>query len=187
MALDSANVDVAITGAVAFAPTTATAPADADTPLPVEWRQVGYISDDGVVETRDRSTDTIVAWQGSDVVRTVTTESSITVQFTAIETNKDSIALYYGAEVDALTGRVDIVPADSGGRRSLVVDYVDGTKFVRLYLPEAELTETGDLTMSGGDPAGYEVTITGYPSSTITNTAGKPVSAQKFISALVTP
>lgn len=187
MALDSGNVDVAVTGAVAFAPVATAAPADANTVLPAAWRQVGYISDDGVVETRDRSTDTIVAWQNADVVRVVTTESSITVQFTAIETNPDSIALYYGAEVDAVDGSVDIVPADSGGRRSLVVDYLDGAKYVRLYVPEAELTETGDLTLASGDPAGYDMTLTGYPSASLLSAGGQPLSAKKYFSALKTP
>lgn len=163
--LDSANVNVAVTGGVAFAPTATTAPVDASTALPVDWLQVGYISDDGVVETRERSTSNIVAWQNADVVRTVTTESSISVQFTAIETNPNSIQLYYGSEVDTTDGSVSIVPADSGGRRSIVVDYVDGDKFVRLYLPEAEVTEVGDLTLASGDPVGYDVTLTGYPSA----------------------
>lgn len=176
--LDSANVDVAVTGGVAFAPTATAAPIDATTALAVDWLQVGYISDDGVVETRERSTSNIVAWQNADVVRTVTTESSISVQFTAIETNPNSIQLYYGSAVDTADGSVDIVPADSGGRRSIVVDYVDGDKFVRLYLPEAEVTEVGDLTLASGDPVGYDVTLTGYPSS-----AG--FSAKKWWSELI--
>lgn len=179
MATDSSNVDVAVTGAVSYGPTATTAPTDADTPLAAGFRDVGYISADGVVETRDRSTSNIVAWQNSDVVRTVITESSITVSFTMIESNPNSVELFYGAPVDTADGSVDIVPAATGGRKSIVVDYVDGTKFVRLYIPQGEVTEVGETTIAGADAVGYEVTITGYPDETL------GASAKKFYSALV--
>lgn len=182
--LDSANVDVAVGGYVAFSPTGTTAPVDADTALAVDWLGVGYLSDDGVVETRERSTSNIVAWQNADVVRSVTTESSITVNFTMIETNENSIELYYGAAVDATTGSVFIVPADSGGRRSMIVQYIDGDKQVRLFIPEGEVTEVGDLTLASGEPVGYEVTITGYPSASLLDAQGRPASAQKWWSEL---
>lgn len=163
MALDSSKVDVGVTGAFSFAPTTAVAPTDASTALSgTDWKDVGYIGEDGVTETRDRSTTNIIAWQNSDTVRTVITESSIQVQFVGIETNQNMLALYYGDEV-AADGSIEIVPANTGGRRSAVLDYVDGDKLVRMYLPEAELLETGDLVVAGGEPVGYDVTLIGYP------------------------
>lgn len=177
MALNSANVDVAVTGVVAYAPTTTSAPTDADTPLDAEWRDVGYISEDGIVEARERSTENIIAWQNADVVRTVTTEASITVQFTMIETNPNSVELFYGAPINTVDGSVEINPANSGGRRSVVIDYVDGSKRVRMYLPEAEVTEIGETTLASGSAVGYDVTITGYPGP-------DGFSAKKWFSAL---
>jgi hypothetical protein len=172
---DSSLVDVAVTGIVAYAETSEPAPVDADTPLSENWRDVGYISEDGITEARERSTTNIIAWQNAEVVRTVTTESSMTVSFTMIETNPNSLALYYGAEV-APDGSIEINPANSGGRRSFVIDYIDGDKVVRLYIPEGELTETGEQTLTSGGAVGYEVTITGYP-STLGYTAKKWYSA----------
>lgn len=180
MALNSAAVDVAVTGAVSYAPTGSTAPTDADTPMTTPYVDVGYISSDGVVEARDRSTSNIVAWQNADVVRSVVTEASITVQFTMIETNKASLELFYGAQLNEVDGSIKIVPGAAGVRRSVVVDYVDGTKFVRLWLPQAELQEVGEVTLtSGGDAVGYNVTLRGYPDTTL------GASAQKWFSALV--
>jgi len=173
---NSGAVDVAVTGIVAYAPTTEPAPTDAVTPLTVNWRDVGYISEDGVTEARERSTTNILAWQNAEVVRTVTTESSMTVSFTMIETNENSLALYYGKDV-ATDGSIEINPAESGGRRSFVVDYIDGEKVVRLYIPEGELTETGEQSLTSGGAVAYEVTITGYPSA-----AG--YTAKKWYSAL---
>lgn len=173
---NSGAVDVAVTGIVAYAPTSADAPTSALSPLGEDWRDVGYISEDGVTEARERSTTNIIAWQNAEVVRTVTTESSMTISFTMIETNENSLALYYGTDVES-DGSIEINPAQSGGRRSFVVDYVDGDKVVRLYIPEGELTETGEQALTSGGAVGYEVTITGYPSA-----AG--FTAKKWYSAL---
>jgi hypothetical protein len=181
MALDSTKVDVAVTGAVAFAPTDTAAPTDADTALPADWRDVGYISTDGVVETRDLTTNNIVAWQNADIVRVVVTEASLAVTFTMIESNPNSLELFYGAPVDTVNGKINILPSRTGGRRSVVVDYVDGGKFVRLYLPSAELTSVGEVTLANGDAVGYEVTLTAYP----VTVASEVVSGQKFLSDLV--
>ena len=181
------NVDVAQTGGVAFAPTDTPAPTDAETPVTTPWRFVGYISQDGVVEARDRSTNNIVAWQNSDVVRVVTTEASITVEFTMIETNLNSLALFYGAEVEAADSSIEIVPRASGGRRAIVVDYQDGDdKHVRLYLPNAEVTAVTGPTLSAGDAVGMGVTITGYPQSFGEGETATSYSAKKWFSDLAT-
>lgn len=178
MATDSANVDVGVDGAVSYAPVGSAAPTDADSDLDVAYSDVGYISSDGVVETRDRSTSNIVAWQKSDVVRTVVTESSISVGFTMIETNPTSLELFYGQALDAGDGSVEIVPGETGGRKAVVVDYIDGDKFVRLFIPQAEVTEVGETTIAGGDAVGYEVTVMGYPDSDL------GYSGKKWFSAL---
>jgi hypothetical protein len=182
MALDSTKVAVAVTGAVSIAPLGSTAPTDATTALAAAYKDVGYISTDGVVETRDRSTSNIVAWQNSDVVRMVVTEASIQVQFTMIETNPVSLAAFYGSAFDLVTGSVKIKPGATGGRQALNVDYVDGADFVRLFIPISELMSVDDVTFAnGGDPIGYTVTYIGYPSTSL------GASAQKWFSALKTP
>lgn len=164
MALDSSKVNVAITGVVAYAPVSTPGPTSALEELDAAFVDVGYISEDGITEARERSTENIIAWQNADVVRTVTTEANISVSFTMIETNPNSLELFYGAPV-AADGSIEIVPSSSGGRRSIVIDYVDGDKHVRMYMPEAEVTEVGEQTLASGEAVGYEVTITGYPST----------------------
>src|SRR5690606_36981662 len=79
------NVRVAVTGAVMVGPTTAPAPTDADT-SPTGFDDLGYISEDGVTETRERSTEQLRAWQNADVLREVVTEASISYTFRMVET-----------------------------------------------------------------------------------------------------
>lgn len=176
MALDSSNVRVAVTGAVYRAPTATAAPTSADSALNVAFVDLGYVSDDGVTETRDRTTNQIRAWQNADLVREVVTDSALSYQFTLIETKEAVVELFYGASVDGADGSIDIVPSATGGRQSFVIDVVDGDDLIRVYLPSAEITEVGDQVYQSGEAIGYQVTVTGYPVSGVT--------ATKFYSAL---
>lgn len=178
MALESANVRVAVTGAISMAPVTADPPEDADSRLGEEWPDLGYVSEDGVTEARERSTEQLRAWQNADVVRESVTEATLTYQFTLIETKRETVELYYGNTLDPDDGSIAIIPAKTGGRHSFVIDLIDGDDFIRAYLPTAEVTEVGEQVYANGQPVGYQVTITAYPSP-------RGYSAKKFYSSLV--
>lgn len=176
MALVSADVRVALSGAVSKAIIGTALPADASTALVVAYKDVGYISEDGVTESRERSTSDIKAWQGGAIVRTLVTDGKITWKFTMIETNIRSVETYYGAAVAATS--ILIVPTATGGRFVWALDVIDGAALSRVVIPQGEITEVGDLQYtSSGDPLGYEVTLTGYPDATLGATAKKYFSA----------
>lgn len=161
MSLNSENVRVAVTGAAYVAPTTATKPTSATSALGVDHKDLGYISDGGLTETRDRSTNQIRAWQNAALVREPVTESSIKYQFVLIETKKETIEEYYGVQV-AADGSIKIDPGKTGGRKSYVFDVIDGDEVIRVSVPSGEVTEVGDQVYVNGDPIGYELTVTGY-------------------------
>lgn len=177
MPVDSSKVRVAITGAVSVGPTTSTAPTTASSAL-TGFTDLGYVGEDGVTESRGRSTTKIKAWQNADTVREVITEAELTYSFTLIETKKETVELFYGTTVTstATEGSFSVIPASTGGRRSFVVDVVDGAELIRTYIPSGEVTEVGDVVYASGEPIGYEVTITTYPSGGF--------SAKKFATAL---
>lgn len=179
MAVDSSNVDVAVTGALSKAPTGTAAPTNSTTALPAAWVDHGYLSEDGVTENRERDSNEIAAWQNGDIVRTVYTKGKFTINATMIETKKETVETFYGSAVNPLDGSVEINPIETGGRHSWVLDYIDGDKFVRLYLPDAEVTEVGEVTIAGTDAVGYEITIMAYHSPT------HGYSSKKWMSALV--
>lgn len=183
MALSSENVRVAVTGAVYVGPTSADAPTDADTP-PVGFSDLGYVHEDGVTETRDRSTEQLRAWQNADVVREVVTEATMTYTLRLVETKAETVELFYGVPVNPADGSVSIIPTRTGGRKSFIIDVIDGDDFIRAYVPSGEVTEVGEQVYSNGEPIGYEVTITAYPSAAI-QVDGRPASVKKFYSSLV--
>ena len=172
MALDSSKVRVAVTGEVLVGLTSATAPTGTGGTT-TGFDGLGYVSEDGVTETRDRSSDTIKAWQGGANVRTVVTDGTLTYNFTLLETKKETVELFYGTTVTeaASDGSFVIVPTNTGGRKSFVIDVVDGAELIRTYIPQGEVTEVGDRVYAGGDPIGYEVTVTAYPDDTIGGSA----------------
>lgn len=174
MALSAENVNVGTTGAIYVGATSATAPTSAVATL-TGFTDLGYVSADGVSETRDRSTNQIRAWQNSDLVREVVTEATATFSATLLETSAATLAAYYGATVTG--GVIEIDPASTGGRKSFVIDLIDGADAIRTYIPAGEILSVGEQVYQNGEPVGYEITITAYASA-----AG--YSFKKFYSAL---
>lgn len=172
MALDSDNVRVAVTGEVMVGATSATAPTGTGGST-TGFTGLGYVSEDGVTETRDRSVDNLKAWQNGATVRTVVTDSNLTYAFTLLETKLETIELFYGAEVTQAVseGNFVIDAGSTGGRKSFIIDVVDGAELLRVYIPSGEITEVGDVVYSNGEPIGYEMTVTAYTSSAISGNA----------------
>lgn len=110
MALDAKNVRVAVTGAALVAPLGTTAPTDSTTAVAATFKDVGYISEDGVTQSISTDVSDIKAWQNGDVVRKVQTSHDYTLQFSMIETTDTTLKLYY-ADSTATAGAVK-----SGGR-----------------------------------------------------------------------
>ncbi len=163
MATSAENVRVGVTGAIYVGATSATAPTSATSTLS-GFNELGYVSADGVTETRDRSTSQIRAWQNSDLVRETVTEATATFQAMLMETNADVLAAYYGVSVDGTDGSVEVDPAATGGRKSFVIDLIDGTSAIRTYIPEGEILSVGEQVYANGEAVGYDVTITAYAS-----------------------
>lgn len=178
MAVDSTNVDVALTGAMSKAPLGTAAPTDATTALPGTWADLGYFSEDGVTENTERDSNEIGAWQNGVIVRTVYTKGKVTYGGTLIETKVETVETYYGSEFNEVEGSIEVTPTDTGGMSEYVIDYIDGDKYVRAFLPLAEVTERGEVPISGTDAVGMEITVTGYYSPT------HGYSMKKFYSAL---
>lgn len=162
---DSENVVVAVTGGVyvGVADGTAAVPTDATTELGAGWTNVGYISEDAVTENIETDTNEIVAWQNSDVVRTLVTKFGVSYQFTMIETKAAAVGLYYGKDVVAGQTTHDI-GGPRVGRGPFVIDAIDSAgQIMRRYIPVGEVTERGEVAITATDAVGYDTTISAYP------------------------
>ena len=159
MALSADNVVVGITGKVYVGATTATAPTSSTSTL-TGFTELGYVSADGVTFTTDRATNQIRAWQNADLVRESVTEGTVTYQFMLLETTQEVVEAYFGSSM--VGGKIELVPTETGGRKSFVIDVVDGAKSIRHYVPAGEILAVEAQTIQNGEAVAYGITVTAY-------------------------
>lgn len=121
----------------------------------------GYVSDEGVEITPEKSTTNVQAWQNGDTVRVLTEESNVSISMTLIEDKPETRELYYGApEVD---GKIIWNPSNSvRGRFALgVIDpnTSGGETYRRLYVFDGEVSSTEAITLANNELLGYGVTL----------------------------
>lgn len=164
-----------VRGGVSFAAPIGTAlPTDVKTALDTAFVKHGYISSDGVtnaVETDSNSTQAF----GGETVLVVETSRTETFTLTFIQSlDPDVQKEVYGqdnVEVDAETGLTTIRHNSAAmPRRVFVFELLlTGNNVKRIVIPEGQVTERGEVVYVDGDPVGYEVTITAFPSALIDN------------------
>lgn len=145
-------------------------PTDETTALDGALKAAGYIGEDGLTETQDRSTEKIRAW-GGDTVKVVQTEFGLTYQFTFIESvNGDVLKAVYGeanvttTAATASTGNKHAVKVNSEQlpHETYVFEVKDGDARIRIVVPDGQITEVGDITYADGEVVGYQVTVEAF-------------------------
>jgi len=172
MANSAANVVAGVplaTGGILIGDLTAAEPSTAVSAL-TGFTAAGYIGEDGVTETNERSTDRIRAW-GGDTVKVVQTEHNVSYQFTFLETlNADVLKAVYGEDnvtttaATISTGTLHEVAINSATlpHQSYVFEVKDGDAKIRIYVPDGQITEVGDVTYSDSEVIGYQVTVEAF-------------------------
>lgn len=159
-----------VTGAVSTAPLGTKLPTDAISDLENEFKNLGYISEDGLTNENSPETDSIKAW-GGDTVLTVQTAKEDTFTFKLIEVlNIDVLKEIYGKDnvSGSLESGIKIVANSKEMEEHIVViDIIlNGGVLKRIVIPKAIITEIGEVEYSDEDAIGYEITLTAKPDET---------------------
>lgn len=157
-------------GGAAYTASLGTAlPTDAKTEIDAAFKPLGYISEDGLVNSNSPETESIKAW-GGDTVLTVQTGKEDTFTYTLIEAlNADVLKEVYGA--DNVTGDLSTVGGITITANSktlephvLVYDMIlKGGILKRIVVPSGNVSEVGEISYADADAVGYETTITATP------------------------
>lgn len=156
-----------IGGALSVAPVGTTLPTDATTELNAAFKNLGYISEDGLTNTNSPDTDTIKAW-GGDVVLVTQSAKEDTFQCTVLEVlNVEALKWIYGDDNvtgDLSTGISIKATSEQLESKSYVFDMVMRNNVIkRIVIPQGDISEIGDIVYKGDEAVGFEVTISAMP------------------------
>lgn len=154
-------------GAIYWGATTLTAPTAADATLPAGFNNVGYISDAGVVNANARTSASVKAWGGDEVLN-LQTEYTDRYTFTMIEMLNENVQKAVHGETN-VEGNLTTGLHVKANSKELephiwVIDQVltDGV-LSRFVIPDGKVIEVADVTYADNSAVGYQVTIAARP------------------------
>lgn len=175
MSVNAQNVlvgapDQLTTGAILSAPRGTTMPLTPTEAPEAEFTSSGYISEDGLTLTPERSTTGIKDWSGA-IVRQLLEEFNGTLAWSHLETNEESLKNYFGdenvtiTEATETTGRqiTAALGADELPRKAWLFRIKDGKRRVLIKVPDGQITEQGEIAFTKSDAIKWPVTLTTYP------------------------
>lgn len=164
---------VGVTGAIRRAPLGTTAPKlSPDTKYSDDFKNLGYLSPDGVEVSFDEDTQEFIPWQELSAIRMDITKSVKTIKLTLWQFTRGNAELYFGlaagtVKVDQSTGvwsfYEDATPVFERGLFSL--DVVDGDAAMRMVAFEAQVTSRDSIVLKRDEMVGLTVTLTIYPAN----------------------
>lgn len=172
MSASATNVSTgkpAVGGAVNVAATTATLPTTADGSL-TGFTDLGYCSEDGLVNDNSIETDDIKAW-GGDIVDSLETGKTDKFKLTLIEALNTNVLkeVYNDDNVSGTLATGITVKANRKEHafRAWVIDMIlKGNVLKRVVIPSGKISEISEITYKDDEEIGYEITITAVPDST---------------------
>ena len=182
MATSSANVRVGapdrVTGAVMRAPLGTALPTTPIVAPGVAFKDLGYVSEDGISVAQSSTWEKIRDW-GGDQVRTFLSDFTGTLSWTFLETQDDALKATYGdnnvtiTAATVSTGKYTAVKLNSteptaGAWLFNMSDSItdDVARTMRIVVPNGQITERGEISFSRNAAIMYPVTLETYPDAT---------------------
>lgn len=156
-------------GAVFSAPIGTALPTDATSALNAAFNDLGYVSEDGVTNSTNLESESIREWGGQKVL-VIQTSKDDQYKFKLIEaSNIYAMKEVFGqTNVSKANGQITVT---ANGKeldaRSYVIDMaLSNGGIKRVVLPNAKVSEIGDIVYSGSDAVGFDLTYDTAPDAT---------------------
>ena len=156
-----------VDGGIYVAPAGTTLPTDATTALATAFKNLGYVSEDGITIQESRTNEPVKEWNG-DEIDTLMKEHAAKFKAKFLETvNEDVLKVVRGSSnVTKATGGALTVKVNSKDLDEwvFVIDtVVKGNRMQRRVIPRGKRTELGDPILNAGSVTAYDCTISCYP------------------------
>lgn len=156
-----------VSGAIFIAPKGTTLPTNATADLAATYKCLGYVSEDGLVNSNSPESENIKAW-GGDTVLSIQTAKDDIFTFTLCEVLNIEVlkAIYGGDNVSGALATGLTVTANSAqaAENVWVIDMIlKGNHLKRIVIPCAVISELGDIEYTDEAAIGYPVTLTCIP------------------------
>lgn len=153
-------------GAVFTAPVGSTLPTDAVTAITSiseTYKDLGYVSEDGLTESISITTSAIKEWGGSIVLITQD-EKTATFKFKLIEYLNKEVQKFANGD-DNVSGTLDtgmkvsLTDADTQERVLVFWQILRGGIPLRIVVPRCKITAIGDIVYKGNEAVAYDLTV----------------------------
>lgn len=142
---------------------TITAPNAERSVLDTDFVEVGFISEDGVTFRDSKEMGELPAWQTPYPVRRFVTSRAFEADFAMEQWNWHTVPIAFGGGTltEPTSGHYKYVPpdADDLDERAVVIDWVDGTRRYRLYIPKCIVTAPVEVNVKRDEGAMFPVTV----------------------------
>lgn len=171
MPADATEVVVGSNGKVYVAPAGTALPSNIATALNAAFKDVGYVSEDGVSFTDGKDLEDVEAWQSFYPIRRLITGKTFGVEFVMRQWNEDTVKMAFGGGLIQRTSGITTYrppkPDDGIDYRAVVIEWVDGTATYRLVIPrcmvDGEVSPQVVRTAAADLPVSFAATPSGNP------------------------
>ncbi len=141
---ESGEIVVGANGSVHVAAIGVTGPTNATTSLATGWIDMGFVSENGATFTDSRTVTPIPVWQSFYPARRIITERDAMVAFVLRQWNTATLRLAFGGgDISGTAPNFTYTPPspDELDERQLCLDWQDGARSFRLYIPKGIVTD----------------------------------------------
>lgn len=155
-------------GALFYAPLGTTLPTNATDALDAAFKNLGYISEDGLVNGIETDTESIKEWGGAEVLAGQTSFAEM-ITFAMLEVNANSMKMYYGADNVELDGdgNVEHIAVNSAElpEVAFVAEIVlTGGRVKRIVVERGKMADrSGEITHVNNEAITYPVQLKCMP------------------------